>query len=181
MAGKRRVNKRLLTKVAVTAVEGALLLALMGKPVRAQIPLIRIVGQCFPLQSQPDMATRIVMHGVGFLPHSDRLDRGSVAVLDDAATLVKRHPKATVYNIVPAMENRTGNAAAASLASQRTRVVEMYLTRRGVPPRHLVTAASDPPPSRYASVTTLADQRTLAWLELPIASQPAMLVDPYIR
>ena len=181
MAVNRRFNTRFLTNIAGTVVQGAILVALVGMSMGAQISPVRIVDQCFPSQCQPGIATRIVMHGVDFLPHSDRLDRDSVAVLDDAAKLVERHPKATVYNIEPKAADSTGNAVAANLARRRTQVVETYLTQLGVPPDHLVTAAADPAPSRYAPAITLSDQRTLAWLEMPIVRRSAMHVEPLVR
>lgn len=147
---KRRLFARLFAPGAAILVASTLSLA------RTQMPVTQIVGQSLPVPRQPRVAIRIVLHGVHLLPHTDRLDAGSTAVLDYAAALVKQHPSATVY--VAEAGSRSGSGATSDMAGPRARLVEIYMAEHGVAPDRLIMAGA-PAVTGYASVAAEGNAR----------------------
>jgi|GEM_PF-6515973 len=125
-------------------------------PTKAQTAA-RILAKPVGMRCQSGLRTRLILHGVGFLPHSDRLTASASAQLDEAAELVKHHPCASVY-----IETAVTHDADA-LSRTRARVIEAHLTRDGVVPAHLVVAQvqAQPPVSAPSSLIMATQQSRL--------------------
>lgn len=151
MADKREFFSRLFSLGAASLAVGTLSLSVAAQ---AQMPAQILAKPAAP-QCQTGRRTQIILHGVAFLPHSDRLAPGATAVLDDAAGLVKQNPCASVYVETAARD-------AQDLSGARAQVIEAHLTQDGVVPAHLIVAQIQPepaPPAPYPRI--MATQQPL--------------------
>src|ERR1700751_1890211 len=71
---------------------------------------------------------RLVLHGVGFRPRSDEIDKRSVPVLNYAVQIIKQNPESLIYlKVRPIQDTSQGyKGRSYKLADRRTRAVASY-------------------------------------------------------
>ena len=98
--------------------------------------------------SNVTIAARIVLHGVRFQTHNDRIDKSSLTVLDYGVQILKRSPEPLVYVEVRIAGDRRQEyiGGSSTLTNRRARAVVSYFEQKGISASRLVLLDPGNPP-----------------------------------
>ncbi len=85
----------------------------------------------------------VILHGVNFASGSDRLLPESMAILDEVAETLRKHPE-MVVEVAGYTDNTGSRAFNERLSYRRAKAVRSYLITKGVPPENLIAKGYGP-------------------------------------
>jgi OOP family OmpA-OmpF porin len=91
-------------------------------------------------------AGRIVLHGLRFQAHSDKIDKFSVPMLDYAVQIIKENPESLIYVKVRSVQHRNSEMRSSELTNRRAQAVTSYLVQKGISAKRLVLLGSGSAP-----------------------------------
>jgi outer membrane protein OmpA-like peptidoglycan-associated protein len=127
---------------------GAIPVAKAQVPARvpAQVPAME--GSTTVGSAAPDAvsAERIVLHGLRFQAHSNKIDKSSVPMLDYVVQIIKENPESLVYVKSRSDQHRSSELRSAELTNRRAQAVASYFEQKGISANRLVLLGSGSAP-----------------------------------
>jgi outer membrane protein OmpA-like peptidoglycan-associated protein len=137
-------------KAGVALAVGAFALGI-GSTAVVQAQVLAL-GESNMIESAAESAatpTRLVLHGIRFEAHSDKIARSSAPVLDYAIQIIRDNPQSLIY-VKPVIYTKVQSSqdrgqgyveSNSELTNRRTQAVAEYLEQRGISAKRLVLLA----------------------------------------